>query len=245
MRETDLREMLDRATEDTVLPAGISGKVIMGARARRRRSRVAVAGLAVATGGAALAVSLVLVPVTAPPSATTSVSVSARPPADPLSRLGGQLGRPLGPSDVLVYGQAGPETLVVLARQAKEEERTKGGKAAELWAGTDGTPFRRVSDYLSYDFGCVQGDEVCERTRPSGLGFAAVRMTQGRTFVIVSIAPGRTATVTTAEGQSTTVRASGISKTRTARPWEIEIRVSMADGASYVLPLPPGGVVEG
>ncbi|MGW0809226.1 hypothetical protein [Nonomuraea sp. NPDC002799] len=246
MREMDLRETLDRAIEDTVLPTGIGEKVITGARARRRRSRVAAAGLAIVAGVAALAVPLVLIPVTSSPLAgTTSVSVSARPPVDPLGLLGAQLGRPLGPSDALVYGEAGPEVLVVLSKQANEEERKRGGKAAALWAATEGTQFRQVSDYLSYDLGCEQGDEVCERTRPSGLGFAAVRVTQGRVFVIVAIAPGRSTTVTTPEGESTAMRVSGIAETRTARPWEIEIRVSTADGTSYVLPLPPGGVVEG
>ncbi|UBU16240.1 hypothetical protein [Nonomuraea gerenzanensis] len=255
MRETELRETLDRAVEDAVLPAGMGERAIAGARARRRRLRVAAAGAAIVAGGAGLALPLVLGPaVSSPPAGTTSASVSAsvsasisarpegtvsaRPEAGPVERLSAQLGRPV---NALVYGQAGAETLVVVPRRANEQD----GKAAELWAATEGAPFRQVSDYLSYDLACERGDEVCERTRPSGLGFAALRVAHGRVFVIVAIAPGRSATVTTPEGTSTAVPAAGIAETRTARPWEIEIRVSTADGTSYVLPLPPGGVVEG
>ncbi|GAA2207170.1 hypothetical protein GCM10009850_026280 [Nonomuraea monospora] len=263
MREMELRETLDRAVEDAVLPAGMGERAIAGARARRRRLRVTAAGAAVVAGGAGLALPLVLGPAaSSSPAGTTSVSVSAsisarpegtvsasisarpegtvsaRPETGPVERLSAQLGRPV---DALVYGQAGAETLVVLPRRANE----KDGKAAELWAATEGAPFRQVSDYLSYDLACERGDEVCERIRPSGLGFAALRVAHGRVFVIVAIAPGRSATVTTPEGTSTAVPAAGIAETRTARPWEIEIRVSTADGTSYVLPLPPGGVVEG
>lgn len=238
MRETDLHVLMERAIEDTQLPAGLTDRVFAGARARSRRRRAGVAGLVAATAcGAALVVALDLGPATAPPSSATSATVAVQPATDPLTRLAAQLGRPIDP---LVYGEAGSESLVVLPRAANEEESKAGGKAAEMWAAPQGRPFTLVSDYLSYDFGCAQGDEVCAELRASGLGFAAVRVTpQGRTFVLVALPAGRTARVA-----GVTVPTSGVVEVSAAKPWEIEITVSAADGRSYVLPLPPGGVVQ-
>lgn len=235
MRETDLHVLMERATEDTQLPAGLTDRVFAGARARSRRRRAGVAGLVLATAcGAALVVALNLGPASAP---QTSATVAVQPATDPLTRLAAQLGRPVDP---LVYGEAGSESLVILRREANEDERKAGGKAAEMWAAPQGQPFTLVSDYLSYDFGCAQGDKVCEELRPSGLGFAAVRVTpQGRAFVLVALPAGRTARVA-----GVTVPTSGVVEVSAAKPWEIEITVSAADGRSYVLPLPPGGVVQ-
>lgn len=236
--QTDLRDMFDRAVEDTVLPAELGARAVAGGRARVRRRRIGLAaGLAVAVGCAAL----VVVPDTGRSSPDT-VAVEA----DPLREIAIQAGHPVGPGDVLVQGQAGTETLIALTRQANETERKSGGKAAELWVVEAGGSVRRVSDYLSYDFACLQGDTVCEKTRPRGLGFAAVRVTpQGEVFVAVAVPTDRTVTVTSAEGQSNTVRTPGIVEVRTEQPWKVKITVSLADNESYVLPLPPGGVVEG
>jgi len=150
---------------------------------------------------------------------------------------------------VLVAAPAGDEMILVVIRPAAEAERVHGGRAAAVWIASGGGPFRRAMDYLSYDFTCRVDDPVCPEVRPGGLGFLALRQQpNGRTFVIIGATGDRSVEVSTAEGSTRAVGAvphGGVVEVMTSRPYEIRTRLTMADGRSYELMVPPHGVVTG
>ena len=218
-----------------------------------RRPAIAVAAMLVATltgcagrpGGANLATN----PTSTQASALPSTGVTSVP-LDPA--LAARAKRDLGPEmdhGVLLAATAGDESILVVARPAAEAERIHGGRAAAVWiAGGDG-PFRRAMDYLSYDFTCRVDDPVCPEVRPGGLGFLALRQQpDGRTFVLIGATGDRSVEVSTAEGTTYRVGAvphGGVIEVTTSRPYETRTRVTMADGRSYELMVPPHGVVTG
>jgi hypothetical protein len=186
------------------------------------------------------------------PDSTASAAgpgLSQGVPLDPAfaQKLQAGAGSQIDLARVIVAGEAGDETIVVVARQASDQERAHGGRAAEMWIAKGDNAFRRVAEYLSYDLTCRTDDPVCPEVRGGGLGFTALRQqATGRVFAVVAATRDRPVEVTTAEG---TVHRMGvvphgtIIEVATAQPYQTRVRVSLTDGRTYSLHLPPFGVV--
>lgn len=235
MRDDDMKMVMDRAAGPGDLPAGLVDRVIAGARARRRRK------LGVAAG--ALAVLATAGIVWAPLRAREEPAPPAPPTlAQELGRLGEAVGAPVPPERVLAAAATGAESVLVLSRASNQP----GEKAAEVWIARDGEAYRMVSDYLSYDFGCLADDQVCEEVRPTGLGLYLVRQDgDGRTFVLATAPDGRRVEVVTADGTATPVPAQRgvLIQVRAADANKAQVRAYLPDGRHYVLPPAPGAVL--
>ncbi|PPK92286.1 hypothetical protein CLV92_11532 [Kineococcus xinjiangensis] len=231
-----------------VLAAGVALTVaVLGGAA------VAVAGLPGTGGGRGAAVADGS---TAPSGSASRTDGGTSPaagtvaaePVTPLVReLSVASGHDVADRDVLVSAQVDGDRVVLLAREAREDEAAYGGRAAQLWLSRQGAPFERLSDYLSYDLSCMEGDAVCERLRPTGLGLAAVWQDGDRSTLLVALPEGRTAQVRTAEGAPVALTAAergSVGTVRTDLPWDLAVDVTQA-GDTYRLPLPVGGVVTG
>ncbi len=235
MRDEDVKLVLDRAAGPGDLPVGLVDRVVTGARARRRR-RVGVATGALALLGAAGLL-------WAPPPARTEQPPPAPPTlAQELGRLGEAAGARVPPERVLAAVATGAETVLVLSRTPN----SAGGKAAEVWIARAGEPYRRVSDYLSYDFGCMVGDRVCQEFLHTGLGMYLVRQdADGRTLVLATAPEGRRVEVSTADGTVAPVPAQRgvVTWIRAADMHRVQVRAYLPDGRSYILPPAPGVVL--
>lgn len=162
-------------------------------------------------------------------------------------RLRAEAGSQIDLARVIVAGQAGDETIVVVKTEASEQERTNGGRAAAMWIAKGDKAFRRAAEYLSYDLTCRDDDPVCPQVRSGGLGFAALRRQDGgRVFAVVAATRDRSVEVTTAEGKVHPVGVvpdGAIVELSTTEPYKTRFRLRMADGRTYSLHLPPFAVV--
>lgn len=186
-----------------------------------------------------------------PPSSAPAAGSGLSPgiPLDPAlaQKLGADAGAQIDLKHVIVAAPAGDETIVVVAREASEQERANGGRAASMWIAKGDIAFRRAADYLSYDLTCRVDDPVCPEVRKGGLGFAALRQqAAGRVFAVVAATRDRSVEVTTAEGKVHrlgVVPNGAIVELSTAQPYQTRVRVTMTDGRTYSLHLPPFAVV--
>jgi hypothetical protein len=150
-----------------------------------------------------------------------------------------QVARVLPAGAVVAKGRAGDEDLVALGRVAKD-----GGKAVEIWAAAEDGPFRKLTDYLSYDLGCLTGDPVCADVLRSGAGlglFVLRDQPDGRSFLLVQVPAGRTVEV----GGQAVGEAPGGRVVEVAAGTPPAVRVTMPDGRRYRLPEMPGAVLVG
>ncbi|MFG1843272.1 hypothetical protein ACGFH8_33130 [Micromonospora sp. NPDC049175] len=245
MRDHEVAELLDRAVADVELPAGFTTRVVAGSRNRRRRRLL--------LGGGALAVLVALatplVPANRPAGRGTSV-VDPRVEPGVLAGIVGADGTPATAERVVAVGRAGTETLVVLRRGARAEESTAGGQAAEVWIAPDGGDPRRALDYLSYDLGCLDGDQVCAEVRSTGGGLGlAVAYRSGDRFVVLAQAPeGRTIEVV-ADGVRHPVGAAphgAVVEVVADEPYDdVQVWATVADGRRYRIVWEPGAVLTG
>ncbi|MEV0606230.1 hypothetical protein AB0I61_07680 [Polymorphospora rubra] len=168
---------------------------------------------------------------------------------DLVRRLQQSVGAEFAADRLLVIGAAGDETVAVLRRDARPDEARVGGRAAEVWVARGPGKFHRAVDYISYDLACTADDPVCASMGPNGLGLAAIRrQPSGRTFVVVARTGDHEVTIRTAEGETKNVGplpTGGIVEVATKHPWQIRLEIATAPGRAYVLPIPPGGVIEG
>ncbi len=145
--------------------------------------------------------------------------------------------RPVPPGEVVAAGLAGDEELVVLRRTPND-----GGQAVAIWGAVGGGPFRQLSDYLSYDLGCLTGDPVCADVLRTGggLGLFLLRdRPDGRTFLLVQAPAGRTVEV----GGRAIGEASRGRVVQVPPGTPPAVRVTMPDGRWYRLPEMPGAVL--
>ncbi|MFG1673139.1 hypothetical protein [Micromonospora sp. NPDC049282] len=245
MRERDVADLLDRAVETVTLPPGLATRVVARSRARRRRNLA----LSVGAFAVVLAAGVALLPLTRP--AGTGGADRAGSSIDPaLSGITGAGGRPVTADQVVASGRTGAETLVVVRRTARAEERALGGQAAEVWAVPDGGAPRRLSDYLSYDLGCAVGDEVCAAVRSAGdgLGLTVAHRSGGRLFVLVWAPAKRTVEVVAGGVPHQVGEASSgaVVEVVAEDPYE-DVQVwatTTADGKRYRIVWAPGAVLN-
>lgn len=246
MRDHEVAGLLHHAVATVELPPGLVQRVVAGSRARRRRRLLL-------TGGAAavlVAAGALLLPQVGPlgrdGGSGTEPSVAADVPAGVV----GPNGRAVTPEQVVAIGRAGTETLVLVEREPRAEERAVGGRAAEVWSAPDGGGARRLLDYLSYDLACVDGDVVCAAVRStgSGLGVAVARRSGGRFYVLVQAPPGRTVDVVAAGVPHPLGPApdGAVAEVTATEPYdEVQVWANTADGQRYRIPWAPGAVLTG
>ncbi|MDG4837541.1 hypothetical protein O7631_13525 [Micromonospora sp. WMMD967] len=247
MREHEVADLLDSAVASVELPSGLAGRVVAGSRARRRRRLLAVGAVAVMAAAGAL-----LLPQVDPLGRDGGSDVGgAEPgaPADVPTGILGADGRAVTEAQIVAVGRAGSETLVLVNREPRAEERSVGGKAAEVWVAPYGGGARRLHDYLSYDLACVDGDAVCAAVRStgSGLGVAVARRSGGRLYVLVQAPQGRTVEVV-ADGVPHSLGPAprgAVTEVVAIEPYdEVQVWASTADGQRYRIPWAPGAVLN-
>ncbi|WP_406067505.1 hypothetical protein [Micromonospora sp. NBC_01638] len=247
MRDHDVARLLDHAVATVELPPGFTTRVIVGSRARRRR-RLLLSGVALVV---VVAMGTLLFPPTGPPSRSGGDGISVAGPSvqpDVLAGIVGSDGRPATGEQVVAVGRTGTETVVVLRRTARAEETASGGRAAEVWIAADGDHPRRSVDYLSYDLGCPDGDQVCADVRSTGggLGLAVARRVGGRLFVLAQAPEGRAVEVV-ANGVRQPVGAASygaVVEVVADDPYdEVQVWVTLADGRRYRIVWAPGSVL--
>ncbi|MEU8181014.1 hypothetical protein AB0B85_16610 [Micromonospora sp. NPDC049044] len=248
MRDHDLAQLLDRAVASVELPSGLARRVVAGSRARRRR-HLLLSGAAAAT---VLAAGALLLPQLDPLGRDGGSAVGGNEPsaaADVPAGITGPDGRAVTPAQVVAVGRAGTETLVLVERDPRAEERAIGGQAVEVWIAPDEGRPRRAADYLSYDLACIDGDAVCAAVRAtgSGLGVAVARRSGGRLYVLVQAPPGRTVEVV-ADGVPHPLGPAprgAVVEVVAADPYDgVQVWVGTADGGRYRIPWAPGAVLS-
>ncbi|WP_410820937.1 hypothetical protein [Micromonospora sp. 050-3] len=243
MRDHEMAGLLDHAVAIVELPPGLVQRVISRSRARRRR-RLLLSGGAAAVVVAAGALVLPQLGPAGGEDAGTGPSAAVDVPAE----IVGPDGRPVTPAQVLAVGRVGTETLVLIRRESRAEERAAGGQAAEVIVAPDAGEPRRLLDHLSYDLACVEGDVVCATVRStgSGLGVAVARRSGGRLYVLVQAPPGRTVEVV-ANGVPHPLGAAprgAVVEVVAAEPYEeVQVWASIEDGRRYQIPWAPGAVL--
>ncbi|MEU5904710.1 hypothetical protein [Micromonospora sp. NPDC047527] len=245
MRDHEVAGLLDHAVATVELPPDLARRVIAGSRARRRRRLLLSGGTA-----AAFAVGALLLPQMGPVGRGDGEAGGAGPGAAADIPVGivGPDGRPLTQAQVVAVGRVGTETLVLIRREPRAEERAAGGQAAEVLIAPDAGDPRRLLDYLSYDLACVDGDVVCSTVRStgSGLGVAVARRSGGRLYVLVQAPQGRTVEVV-ANGVPHPLGSAprgAVAEVVAAEPYEeVQVWVSTADGQRYQIPWAPGAVL--
>jgi len=250
MVDRDVTSMLDRAAGSGELPLGLTERVIARARSRRRRLLAASTGAlaVVALLGGVLVVPRIN-PGTGGPGGPPDTAASVPLTPGQLTGLSRAAGAPVTEDQIIAVGNVGGEILVAVRREARLEERAAGGRAAEIFIDSDDGTFRRASDYLSYDFGCVDGDAVCAAVRSTGLGlFVIRRQPGGRVFVLAQAPKGRQVQVV-AQGRAYpagTAEFGTVVELEAPRPdGQLEVWVTMADGRRYRIPEAPGAMITG
>ncbi|MFG1763490.1 hypothetical protein ACGFIH_09200 [Micromonospora parva] len=246
MRDHEVIGLLDRAVASVELPPDFARRVITGSRARRRRRLLLTGG----TATVAVAVGALLFPYLGPIGRGDGDAGDVGPGAvvDVPAGIVGPDGRPVTPAQVVAVGRTGTETLVLIGREPRGEERAAGGRAAEVWVAPDGGDPSRLSDYLSYDLACVDGDATCAAVRATGggLGVAVARRSGGRLYVLVQAPPGRTVEVVAAGVPHRLGPAprGAVAEVVAADPYdEVQVWASTADGQRYRVPWAPGAVL--
>lgn len=235
MHDSDVKVIMDRAAGMGELPVGLVDRVISGARTRRRR-RIAGASGTLAVLGVAGFLWLPLGGGGEQEPPTQSVL------AQDLDQLSEAMGAPVPADRVLAAADTGAESVVALRR----ESAPAGEKAAEVWIARDGQPYRMVSDFLSYDSGCMDGDKVCAEVLPTGLGMYLVRQSaDGRAIVLATAPDGRRVEIVTRNGPVAPVAAQRgvMTEIPAAEANEVRVRAYLPDGRSYFLPTAPGAVI--
>ncbi|MET8261343.1 hypothetical protein [Micromonospora sp. NPDC005205] len=245
MRDNEVAALLDHAVATVELPPGLAQRVVTRSRARRRR-RLLLSGGTVA---AVVAAGALLLPQLGPAGGGSEGGGAASSAvADVPAGIVGADGRPVTQAQVVAVGRMGTETLVLIRREPRAEERPAGGHAAEVLITSDGGGPRRLLDYLSYDLACVDGDAVCAAVRStgSGLGVAVARRSGGRLYVLVQAPQGRTVEVV-ADGVSHPLGAAprgAVAEVVAAEPYdEVQVWASTTDGQRYRIPWAPGAVL--
>lgn len=246
MRDHEVAALLDHAVATVELPPGLAARVVAGSRARRRRRL-----LAVGTVAAVVAAGALLFPQVDSLGRDGGSDVGGAEPgaaADVPTGILGADGRAVTEAQIVAVGRAGTETLVLVTREPRAEERAIGGKAAEVWIAPDGGGARLLHDYLSYDLACINGDAVCAAVRASGsgLGVAVARRSGGRLYVLVQAPQGRTVEVV-ADGVPHSLGAAprgAVVEVVAAEPYEeVQVWASTEDGRRYQIPWAPGAVL--
>ncbi|MGC4846057.1 hypothetical protein ACLQ3F_02375 [Micromonospora sp. DT15] len=247
MRDNEVAALLDHAVATVELPPGLAQRVVTRSRARRRR-RLLLSGGTVAVVVAAGALLLPQLGPAGRGGGSEGGGTASSAAADVPTGIVGSDGRPVTQAQVVAVGRIGTETLVLLRREPRVEERSAGGQAAEVLITPDGGGPRRLLDYLSYDLACVDGDAVCAAVRStgSGLGVAVARRSGGRLYVLVQAPQGRTVEVV-ADGVSHPLGAAprgAVAEVVAAEPYdEVQVWASTADGQRYRIPWAPGAVL--
>ncbi|WCN83039.1 hypothetical protein [Micromonospora sp. LH3U1] len=190
MRDQEVASLFDRAVATVELPPGLAQRVVTRSRARRRRRLLLSGGTAAVLVAAGALVLPPLGPVgRGGEGGGTGPSAAFDVPAG----IVGADGRPVTQAQIVAVGRVGTETLVLIRREPRAEERAAGGQAAEVVVAPDTGEPRRLLDHLSYDLACVDGDTVCAAVRStgSGLGVAVARRSGGRLYVLVQAPQGR------------------------------------------------------
>ncbi|MEU8283433.1 hypothetical protein AB0C01_03790 [Micromonospora sp. NPDC048905] len=251
MRDHEVADLLDHAVATVELPPGLVGRVVAGSRTRRRRRLLAVGTVAVvAAAGALLLPQVDSLGRNGGRHGGSDVG-GAEPgaAADVPTGILGADGRAVTEAQVVAVGRAGTETLVLVTREPRAEERAIGGKAAEVWIAPDGGGARLLHDYLSYDLACINGDAVCAAVRStgSGLGVAVARRSGGRLYVLVQAPQGRTVEVV-ADGVPHSLGPAprgAVTEVVAIEPYdEVQVWASTADGQRYRIPWAPGAVLN-
>ncbi|MET8266957.1 hypothetical protein ABZU92_23565 [Micromonospora arida] len=247
MRDHEVAALLDHAVATVELPPGLAQRVVTGSRARRRRRLLLSAGMvAVVVAAGAL-----LLPHLGPAGRGGGSEGGG---AGPFAAAGvpagivGPDGRPVTQAQVVAVGRVGTETLVLIRREPRAEERAAGGQAVEVLTAPDVGEPRRLLDHLSYDLACVDGDVVCAAVRSagSGLGVAVARRSGSRLYVLVQAPQGRTVEVV-ANGVPHPLGAAprgAVVEVVAAEPYEeVQVWASTEDGRRYQIPWAPGAVL--
>ncbi len=256
--EHDVKRFLDFAVGDSDLPPGFVATVVHHGRRRRNGLRIAAVTAAVAASTGIVAVASVVrdrseSPPLGSPSQATALPTSSYPSRDSaagataLERVVADLkasGRTKTAADVIVSASSGGVRYVMFSRGANGDDE----KAFELWKAPERLPFIQLSDYISYEYGCLSADLTCQRLGgvPQG-ALAAHRLSAGRYIVLVSVPAGWQARVTTQEGARPRLQEGErgyFATVTTSRPWDMLVEVTTADGDAYRLPWHPGAVVE-
>ncbi|MEV4715676.1 hypothetical protein AB0J94_00600 [Micromonospora noduli] len=247
MRDNEVAALLDHAVATVKLPPGLAQRVVTRSRARRRR-RLLLSGGTVAV---VVAAGALLLPQLGPAGrgggsegGGTGPIAAAEVPAG----IVGPDGRPVTQAQVVAVGRVGTETLVLIRREPRAEERAAGGQAVEVLTAPDVGEPRRLLDHLSYDLACVDGDVVCAAVRSagSGLGVAVARRSGGRLYVLAQAPQGRTVEVV-ANGVPHPLGAAprgAVVEVVAAEPYEeVQVWASTEDGRRYQIPWAPGAVL--
>ncbi|MFI6781073.1 hypothetical protein [Micromonospora sp. NPDC050276] len=248
MRDHEVADLLDHAVATVELPSDLARRVVAGSRARRRRRLLLSGGTAavVAVAGA------LLLPQVDPLGRDGGGDVGGTAPsaaADVPAGIVGADGRAVTPTQVVAVGRTGTETIVLVKREPRAEERAVGGQAAEVWIAPDRGDPRRLHDYLSYDLACVDGDAVCAAVRStgSGLGVAVARRSGGRLYVLVQAPQGRSVEVV-ADGVAHPLGPAprgAVAEVVAVEPYDdVQVWASTADGQRYRIPWAPGAVLN-
>ncbi|MEU4554231.1 hypothetical protein [Micromonospora violae] len=248
MRDHEVAGLLDDAVATVELPPGLARRVVAGSRARRRRHLLLTGG----TAAAVVAAVTLLLPQVGPLGRDGGGDVGGAEPraaVDVPAGVVGSDGRAVTPEQVVAVGRAGTETLVLVKREPRAEERAVGGRAAEVWVAPDGGDARRLHDYLSYDLACIDGDVVCAAVRStgSGLGVAVARRSGGGLYVLVQAPQGRTVEVVAGGVPYPLGPAPGgaVAEVTAAEPYdEVQVWATTADGQRYRIPWAPGAVLN-
>ncbi|MEU8390362.1 hypothetical protein [Micromonospora sp. NPDC048842] len=243
MRDNEVAALLDHAVATVELPPGLARRVVTRSRARRRRRLLLSAGTAAVVVAAGALVLPQLGPAGGEDKGTGPIAAVEVP-----AGIVGPDGRPVTQAQVVAVGRVGTETLVLVRREPRAEERAAGGQAVEVLTAPDVGEPRRLLDHLSYDLACVDGDAVCAAVRSagSGLGVAVARRSGGRLYVLVQAPRGRTVEVV-ANGVPHPLGAAprgAVVEVVAAEPYEeVQVWASTEDGRRYQIPWAPGAVL--
>ncbi|GGO26042.1 hypothetical protein [Micromonospora parathelypteridis] len=247
MRDHEVAGLLDHAVATVELPPGLAHRVITRSRTRRRR-RLLLSGGTVAVVVAAGALVLPQLWPAGRGGGSEGGGTGPSAAADVPAGIVGPDGRRVPLAQVVAVGRAGTETLVLIRREPRAQERAAGGQAVEVLVAPDAGEPRRLLDYLSYDLACVDGDAVCAavRSTSSGLGVAVARRSGGRLYVLVQAPQGRTVEVV-ANGVPHPLGAApqgAVVEVVAAEPYEdVQVWASTEDGRRYQIPWAPGAVL--
>ncbi|MBO3736540.1 hypothetical protein [Actinoplanes flavus] len=243
MTDTGMHDLLDQAASTGQLPPGFTQRVVKDAQTYRRRRAIGAAGAAAVVAAAGFIgfqqVNAGSDGLPADPDLSAAAALAAE--------LSGASSRTIDSNQILAVGQAGEERLVAVRRTPNEQEAAAGGKAAEIFVASGSGPFVRALDYLSYDYGCTQGDDVCVAVRPTGLGFYVVRQqADGGKFVLVQAPADRQISVTSGSDTDKVGQADEgavVEVSSTVTPEQIEVWATLPDGRRYRIPNAPGSTI--
>jgi hypothetical protein len=244
MTDTDMHDLLDQAASTGQLPPGFTQRVVKDAQTHRRRRVVGAAGAAAVLAAAGFIGFQQL-------NTGTGGLPADHPGLNAASalatELSGTAGEEIDSSRILATGQAGEERLAAVRRTPNEAEAAAGGKAAEIFIASGSEPFVKALDYLSYDYGCTQGDDVCVAVQPTGLGFYVVRQQpNGGKFVLVQAPADRQISVTTSSGTlelGQVDKGTVVEVPATVAAEQIEVWAALPDGRRYRIPNAPGSTI--